>query len=69
MKKDLRNKINNDCQENNYFIFPASTVTSTFSKPPSLGTTATSCIITPSSQTSPNTITSTVLGGKIKYFT
>ena len=49
-------------------FFPASTVTSTISTPPSLGTTATSCIITPSSKTSPNMITSTVHGGKIKYF-
>ena len=49
-------------------FFPASTVTSTISTPPSVGTNATSCIITPSSETSPNTITSTVHGGKIKYF-
>ena len=50
-------------------FFPASTVTSTISTPPSVGTTATSCMITPSSaETSPNIITSTVHGGKIKYF-
>ena len=35
-------------------FFPASTVTSTISTPPSVGTTATSCMITPSSGTSPN---------------
>ena len=48
-------------------FFSASTVTSTISTP-SVGTTATSCMITPSSETSPNIITSTVHGGKIKYF-
>ena len=50
-------------------FFPASTVTHTISTPPTLGTTATSSMITPSSaETSPNIITLTVHRGKIKYF-
>ena len=36
-------------------FFPESTVTSTISTPPSVGTTATSCMITPSSAEHPQT--------------